>query len=210
MKLNVFDNSSFGLVSIPHSVSGAERWEINTKRLERMPFFGAINGFMEEFFIANKVTDRQISYAIWGGVAANLLLNIIDRSKTHYSLHDIEMFFVRRGRIYQPEHLVGILKQSISTNNHFLLEVGGQFIAKIKQGVSIEDFQNERINLRDGDLYLNGVILIIDRINGKVVVDLPSGMIQELISGGDKLDMKDSSNLRHIDRLARRVYRTRV
>jgi len=200
--------SQFGLVFIPSLDSQIERLEIDIERLKRLPFFGAFDRLMEEFFTRNGVTNHQISYTIWGGVAANLLLGVTGRSRVHYSLHDIELFLVRDGKIYQPEDLTEVLKEDFLSDDRFLLEVGGQSIVKVTEGVSVEDFQKKRIHLNDGDLYLNNVILIADRIKGKVIVEAPVGTFQALLAGENTLEMKDTSDLRHIDRLARRIYRT--
>lgn len=99
------------------------------------------------------------------------------------------------------------LEEDFSSNDQFLLEIGGQSIVKIREGMPVENFQKDRVLLNDGDLYLNNVILIIDRINKKVFVEAPTGTFQALLAGGNTLEMKDMSDLRHIDRIARRIYR---
>jgi len=196
----------FGLVSISSLDSNLERLEVDIERLRQLPFFDALNSFMEEFFTRNLV-DHRISYVIWGGVAANLMLAVIGRSGIHYSFHDVELFLVRDEKIYQPEGLTDALKEDFSSNDHFLLEVGGQSIVKIMEGVSVENFQKDRVLLNDGDLYLNNVILIVDRINEKVFVEAPAGTFQALLVGENTLEMKDMSDIRYIDRIARRIYR---
>lgn len=198
--------NSFGLVSISSLDSNLERWEVDIERLRQLPFFDALNRFMEEFFTRNLV-DNRVSYVIWGGVAANLMLAVIGRSGIHYSFHDVELFLVRDEKIYQPEGLTDALEEDFSSNDQFLLEIGGQSIVKIREGMPVENFQKDRVLLNDGDLYLNNVILIIDRINKKVFVEAPTGTFQALLAGGNTLEMKDMSDLRHIDRIARRIYR---
>jgi hypothetical protein len=198
--------NSFGLVSISSLDSNLERWEVDIERLRQLPFFDALNRFMEEFFTRNLV-DNRVSYVIWGGVAANLMLAVIGRSGIHYSFHDVELFLVRDEKIYQPEGLTDALEEDFSSNDQFLLEIGGQSIVKIREGMPVENFQKDRVLLNDGDLYLNNVILIIDRINKKVFVEAPTGTFQALLAGGNTLEMKDMSDLRYIDRIARRIYR---
>ena len=198
--------NSFGLVSISSLDSNLEHLEVDIERLRQLPFFDALNRFMEEFFTRNLV-DNRVSYVIWGGVAANLMLAVIGRSGIHYSFHDVELFLVRDEKIYQPEGLTDALKEDFSSNDHFLLEIGGQSIVKIREGMSVENFQKDRVLLNDGDLYLNNVILIVDRINEKVFVEAPTGTFQALLAGGNTLEMKDMSDLRYIDRIARRIYR---
>lgn len=197
----------FGLVYTSSSDSKIERLEIDYERLKQLPFFCALDTFMMEFFARNGVTHFQVSYVIWGGVATNLMLEIIGRTRFHYSLHDVELFLVRDGNIYQPESLIDVLTEDLSSDDHFLLEVGGQAIAKVREGLSVENFQTARIHLNDGDLYLNNVILIADRVKDTVFVEAPAGIFQALVAGADTLEVKDASNLRHIDRLARRIYR---
>ena len=196
----------FGLVSISSLDSNLERWEVDIERLRQLPFFDALNRFMEEFFTRNLV-DNRVSYVIWGGVAANLMLAVIGRSGIHYSFHDVELFLVMDEKIYQPEGLTDALEEDFSSNDQFLLEIGGQSIVKIREGMPVENFQKDRVLLNDGDLYLNNVILIIDRINKKVFVEAPTGTFQALLAGGNTLEMKDMSDLRYIDRIARRIYR---
>lgn len=198
--------NSFGLVSISSLDSNLEHLEVDIERLRQLPFFDALNRFMEEFFTRNLV-DNRVSYVIWGGVAANLMLAVIGRSGIHYSFHDVELFLVRDEKIYQPEGLTDALKEDFSSNDHFLLEIGGQSIVKIREGMSVENFQKDRVLLNDGDLYLNNVILIVDRINEKVFVESPAGTFQALLAGENTLEMKDMSDLRYIDRIARRIYR---
>ena len=198
--------NSFGLVSISSLDSNLEHLEVDIERLRQLPFFDTLNRFMEEFFTRNLV-DNRVSYVIWGGVAANLMLAVIGRSGIHYSFHDVELFLVRDEKIYQPEGLTDALKEDFSSNDHFLLEIGGQSIVKIREGMSVENFQKDRVLLNDGDLYLNNVILIVDRINEKVFVESPAGTFQALLAGENTLEMKDMSDLRYIDRIARRIYR---
>ncbi len=199
--------SKFGLIFIAPCDSKIERFAVDVKRLKQLPFFAALDRFMKDFFTRNGVTDPQMSYVIWGGLAANLMLNLTGRSGTHYSLHDIELFLSKGGKIYQPEGLIEALRKDFSSNERFLLEVGGQPIVKALEGESVEDFQKKRIHRNDGDLYLNSVILIADHIERRVFVEAPSGTFRGLLAGENALEMKDASDLRHIDRLARRIYR---
>ena len=199
--------SDYGLASIPLSDSNIERFEVDIERLKLLPFFGALDRFMGEFFAHNGGTDPQLSYVIWGGVAANLLLVLTGRTKVHYSLHDVELFLVRDGRIYQHNGLSDVLKQNFSSNDNFLIEVGGQSIVKNKEGVTVEEFQKDRIYRNDGDLHLNNVILIVDCIKEKVFVEAITGTCHALLTGANALDMKDASDIRYAHRLARRIYR---
>ena len=198
--------SRFGLTFVPSLDSSLERWKVSIESLNQLPFFDAFNRFMEEFFNRNPV-GQTISYVIWGGVAANLMLLLIDRSKIHYSLHDIELYFVREDKIYQPDDLIYSLHEELLSNDKFLLEVGGQPIVKIREGFSVQRFQKDRVMLNDGDLLLNSVILIIDRTREKIYVEAPAGTFQALLAGENALEMKDTSDLRSIDRIARRIYR---
>lgn len=199
--------SEIGLIFVAQLDSKVERFSVDVKRLKQQPFFDELDRFMKDFFVRNEVTDPQISYVIWGGVAANLMLNLLGRTGTYYSLHDIELFLLKGGKIYPPEGLSEALRQGFSSNEHFLIEVGGQAIIKALEGVSVEDFQKQRIHRNDGDLYLNNFILIVDRREDRILVDAPSGTLQELLAGGIALKMKDVSDLRHINQLARRIYR---
>ena len=198
--------SRFGLTFVPSLESSLDRWEVSIESLNQLPFFDAFSRFMEEFFNRNLI-DRTISYVIWGGVAANLMLSLIGRSRIHYSFHDIELFLVRDDKIYQPDGLIYALLEELLSNDKFLLEVGGQSIVKIREGFSVQRFQKDRVILNDGDLYLNNVILIIDRTSEKIYVEAPAGTFQALLAGENALEMKDTSDLWCIDRIARRIYR---
>lgn len=199
--------SDYGLASIPLSDSKIERFEVDVERLKLLPFFDALDRFMGEFFAHNDGTYPQLSYVIWGGVAANLLLALTGRTKIHYSLHDVELFLVRDGSVYQHSGLNDVLKENFSSRDNFLLEVGGQSIVKNKEGVTVEEFQKERIYLNDGDLHLNNVILIVDCIKRKAFIEAITGTCHTLLTGANTLDMKDASDIRYVHRLARRIYR---
>ena len=198
--------SRFGLTFVPSLESSLDRWEVSMESLNQLPFFDAFSRFMEEFFNRNLI-DRTISYVIWGGVAANLMLSLIGRSRIYYSFHDIEVFLVRDDKIYQPDGLIYALHEELLSNDKFLLEVGGQSIVKIREGFSVQRFQKDRVTLNDGDLYLNNVILIIDRTSEKIYIEAPAGTFQALLAGENALEMKGTSDLWCIDRIARRIYR---
>lgn len=199
--------SEYGLASIPLSDSKIERFEVDVGHLKRIPFFCAFDKFMGEFFARNAQTYPKLSYVIWGGVAANLLLAVTGRTKVHYSLHDVELFLVRDGRVYQPDGLSDILNWDLSSNDSFLLEVGGQSIVRNKEGMTVDEFQRERIYLNDGDLYLNNVILIIDCVNEKIFFGAITGTCQALVAGRNTIEIKDASDIRYVPQIARRIYR---
>ena len=71
----------------------------------------------------------------------------------------------------------------------------------------MQRFQKDRVMLNDGDLLLNSVILIIDRTREKNYVEAPAGTFQALLAGENAIEMKDTSDLQSIDRIARRIYR---
>ena len=48
--------NSFGLVSISSLDSNLEHLEVDIERLRQLPFFDALNRFMEEFFTRNLVS----------------------------------------------------------------------------------------------------------------------------------------------------------
>ena len=185
-----------------------ERFLADRNGLRCLPFFRAFDDFMEQFFEVQEVSDRSISYVIWGGVAANLLLGITSKAHLYYSLHDIELFLTKNGRIYLPDPLTESLRAALMSDERFGLAMGGLLIARQWEGAMVEEFQRRRVGLKDGDLMLNNVILIRNRIDDLVVFESPNGTIPRLLSGDDRLEMKDASDLRSIDRVARRVYRS--
>lgn len=205
--LNTIALIKYGMTYIPTLDPFIERFEVDVNRLKQLPFFDAIDRFMEEFFNGNNRTDSQLSYVIWGGVAANLLLVLTGRTKAYYSIHDVELFLVRDGSIYYHNGYSDILKENLLSNDNFLLELGGQFIIKNKNGVTVEEFQKERIYLNDGDLHLNNVILIVDCNNGKVFFEAIAGTCNALLAGANTLEMKNAADLIYAPRLGRRIYR---
>ncbi len=199
--------SKYKLTLMPSLDTKIESFLIDIEYLKQLPAFSEIDKFMEEFFKRNDVTNPQISYAIWGGVAANLLLNLIGKTNTYYSFHDIELFLSRERRIYLPDDLINILRNDFSSSRHFLLDLGGIPIIKGFEGMSVKDFQKQRIYRKDGDLFLNNVILSVDREARNVIIYAPSGTIQGLICGENTIKMKNTSDLQDINRIARRIYR---
>lgn len=197
-----------GLFSVRSSDPRTERFQIAADRLQRLPFFCALHEHMMDFFKRNQVVHGEMSYMVWGGLAANWVLCTTGRCGIHYAFHDIELLFTKAGKIYRSDDLVEALRLEFMSDGSFLLDVDGEFIGTMKDGMSIEDFQRERLGLRDGDLWLNNLIVIVDCANGKVYAEAPAGTFQALFSGISKLEMKDGSDLRYIDRLARRIFRT--
>lgn len=198
--------SEFELILIESFNPEIESISIDIKRLEEYPLFNKINKFMEDFFHQNDLND-QISYVIWGGVAANLMLNAIGRTDKCYSYHDIELFLIKNENIYLPNELIEKLKKSISSNGHFLLDLGGIPIVQNFNGMNVNDFQKQRVSRKDGDLILNNVILSINRVKQQVIMKAPKGTFLNIISGDNSIKMKNASDLQDIHQISRRIYR---
>lgn len=196
-----------GLTNIPLIDTKIECFVIDNRHMKQLPFFAALDDFMERFFKKNRVNGTKISYAIWGGVAANLMLCLIGKCNRHYSYHDIELFLSRDGKIFHPNTLIEKLRVDLSSDPQFLIELGGISIIKGFDGILIDDFQKKRIHRNDGDIYLNNIVLIVNRDEHRIYTLAPQGTFLDLIEGKNSLKVKDASDLQDINRLARRIYR---
>jgi hypothetical protein len=125
----------------------------------------------------------------------------------HYSLHDIEFFFVQNGNISHSDAMTGALNDELSNDPRFFLELGGRSIIKQIGALSVLDFQRQRGIRRDGDLKLNGLVLLVERSANSVVISAPLGTIQSVVDHGSGLQVKDSSDICSVDRASRQICR---
>ena len=197
-----------GLVAVASSNPLSERFLVGSASLTQFPFFRVLHAAVDKVLDEQSAAHGRLSYVIWGGVATNLALYLTGRCRVHYSFHDVELLLTRGGRIYHSESLVGALRLILLAEKGLSLDVGGLSVARMKQGTLIEDFQRDRSLLRDGDLLLNNIVLMVGRDNGELALEGPVGTLRALVLGDAELAMRDASGLRSVDRISRRVYRT--
>lgn len=150
-----------------------------------------------------------MSYIVWGGVAANLVLQTQGLCQTHHSVHDVEMMLVGGdGRILFSNGLVLHLNSFLANDVGLPLVVGGVPTWQKYSGKPATSFSLTRAQLRDGDLDINRLALIVEGDGRIVMVEDPSGFLRTLVRGDKTVSMMDASDLRSVEQLARRVYRT--
>jgi hypothetical protein len=186
--------------------SGIERLEISLGEIRKAPFFAQLHSLVTDLITLHCPRDSYVSYAIWGGVAANLILQLFGLTKMFYSVHDIEMFFVRCGGVvHENERLSDLVEPLLANGPRFRLKLGGRKILRDHSPGTFDAFQSTRIGLPDGDLCLNNLALWVDRPGARVVVTAPTGTISSLSAG--VLELKPCSLLTP-QRMARRISRT--
>lgn len=184
---------------------GIERLEIPLASLHKAPFFAQLHAMLMELLAHHCPRDPDMSYAIWGGVAVNLMLQTLGLTKAFFSVHDVEMFFVRGGVVHENERLCGLVTPVLATDHRFNLELGGLKILRDHPPSTFDAFQSARIHMPDGDLCINNLAFWIDRSGAHAVVTSPAGTIDSLLAGA--LELKSCSPLTS-ERMARRISRT--
>jgi hypothetical protein len=186
---------------------GVEGLDIPLAELRRLPFFAQLDHCVLRL-LDRTGQSHELSYVVWGGVAANLLLQLLGVTRTFYSVHDIELFFVRRGEVHDNDRLCRLLDAELSSDSRFGFSVGGSGIIRSLGTVTWDHFQLARIRLPDGDLQLNNVAICIDRLLGRALITGPEGTLCSLVNGDRNLELKPAQGIVTIDRLARRISRT--
>ncbi|WP_141513623.1 hypothetical protein [Ramlibacter sp. WS9] len=169
------------------------------------PFFKAFDDSVGDFLNRSEYRHQSHSYVIWGGVASDVLLGVFGASVEHYSLHDIEFFFVCDGHIATDNAITSAFNSEVSTDPRFLLELGGGSIVQRLGYISVLEFQRQRALRRDGDLFLNSVALAVDRKLNSVIVSAPRGTIESI--GRATLLVKDSADISSASSASRRICR---
>ena len=167
-----------------------------------LPFFKEFDTYVS--IQLNDFLKYDSSYTIWGGVASNLLLQILKLSDIFYSVHDIEFFLVKKNKIIYDQALYSLLDKN-SLGNQFL-PIGGFSIIKKLNGSNANNFQKNRIAMKDGDLYMNTITM--DVYDKTVIFKAPLNQIKHLVNGNMELLIKDFDGLITVNRLFRRIYRT--
>ena len=184
-----------------------EQFFLSRDQCRQWPFFAAFDGYVEEFLTSDAYRNERLSYALWGGVASEVVLGLLGLCTAHFSLHDIEFFLVRNGEIVLADTVTSALNEAISTDTRFLMELGGLPIVTGIGEISVLEFQRQRTLRNDGDLYLNGLLLSVNRESGVVNVSAPIGTMASLANRGAALLVKNSSDIDSIERASRRIFR---
>lgn len=143
------------------------------------PFLKAIRLF------ATQQNDIE-AVLLWGGCAANVALQWQRKTRTFFGVHDVEMFIIVDGRIVGSRSALSCKEPSISLGR-VTLPVGGLQLSETKSSMSPLEFQRERIGLRDGDLYLNNIAVLINPSEERLSFLVPSA-IEPAIFGSSECD----------------------
>lgn len=174
---------------------------------QRSPLFTAILQRTEALIRASIRPKDDTSFFIWGGLAAELLLRDVGVECSRFTLHDVEMCFTRNDRLFNAPFLATSLDHQFLHDPDIALRIGGLPITDPKQGISIEQFQDTRTRLADGDLFLNNVALVRTQPNRQWEFIIPEVLAIELERGLHSVEMKDTSSLVGSQKIGRRIYR---
>ena len=175
--------------------------EISKKDFLKLPFFSSLDKMLNEFYITKA---NGISYVIWGGVATNLLLQFTNQTNIFFSTHDIEIFFEKDNKVLLDDSLYDNLNSRLM--NDYSITIGGISILN-KIGVkTVLKFQEDRIALRDGDLFINNIAIRV--YNDKIIVNSSKETLDRIFSRNIQIQMKSKQNLCNMHSISRRIYRT--
>lgn len=188
--------------------SNVECVDIARAELTNWPFFAALDAAVSEHLARDYPGRPGVSYAIWGGAAANMLLWLVGHCNIHFSLHDVELFFIDGGHIIPGGESLDRLASRLENDPAFLVTVGGRRIVEAMLDLTCEDFQQTRLELKDGDLVLNNVLLAMPAQGQRCQFLLPLGLLKSLLCGQPILTAKPNGDLVTLARLFRRMSRT--
>jgi len=175
--------------------------EISKKDFLKLPFFLNLDKMLNEFYISK---TNGISYVIWGGVATNLLLQFTNQTNIFFSTHDIEMFFEKDNKILLDNSLYANLNSRLM--NDYSITIGGISILNRIGVKTVSKFQEDRINLKDGDLFINNIAIRV--YNDKIIVNSSKETLNRIFSRNNLIQMKNKDDLCSIHSISRRIYRT--
>jgi hypothetical protein len=186
--------------------------EAQTRVLDRQvlstsEFFHKLESHLVQFVERNFPRISNITFFIWGGVAAELFLMDTGNLKKRLSWHDIEICFMKQGLLHTAPSAVGSIEKILLRDPELQLRVGGTRITDPKAGMSFSDFQSTRINLSDGDLFLNNLALTYIRDSGNWEFSVPIPLAISVDNDLRSIEMKSFADLTNLARLARRIRR---
>ena len=159
------------------------------------------------YFLLDSSVPNSVSVFIWGGVAAEILLQTLGRKTIRWSKHDVELCLTNDGLLFDSPSLLLDLEARVLNDPMLRLHIGGTSITSPKAGTSLADFQTIRVNLPDGDLLLNNVVLAHLRERETWCFLIPEPLAIALENRHYRIDMKSSASLSGVDRQARRLAR---
>lgn len=174
-----------------------EKSEINV-----LPFFREFDNKVNLFTLGTY--KKNTKYIIWGGVAANLLLQLLEITPLFYSIHDIEFFIVSDNKIFYNQKLYTKLNGVFKKNN--LLPIGGLSVVKRLSNSIADRFQENRLNKKDGDLYMNSITLEVSE--NQIKFSAPLTQLKNLIDNHFEVFIKDFDDLSTPEKLEYRIRRT--
>lgn len=171
-------------------------------KLIELPFFKKIDKKANSFILEN--FQKKTDYTIWGGVAANLLLQLLKITSDFYSIHDVEFFLVQENRIFYNQEVYSDLNKTFTNNK--LLPIGGLSVIKRLKDSKVNDFQRNRLKMKDGDLYMNSISMEVS--NEQIKFSAPLNQIKNLFNNHLEVIIKDFDDLNTPEKLERRIRRT--
>ena len=124
----------------PVAAGNLEIAHVQRRELNRWSYFPVLDSLVRGRIEAHCHDAPRISYAVWGGMAANLFLGLTGHCNTYFSLHDIELFLTRSHAIYLNPVATADLSGRLEAHNDFLISIGGLPIVQSMGGVSLEEF----------------------------------------------------------------------
>jgi hypothetical protein len=186
-----------------------DRYVLDSDELSGLGFYSDLNRHLPRFLDRLGYLSGGLSYLVWGGVAVNLVLQALGLCKKYYSLHDVEMMLVGGdGRICYSDDLLLDLNSLLANTAGLPLVVGGIPIWRQYSGLPLATFSLNRVHLRDGDLDINRLALVVEDAGRLVTIEDPSACMRALVRGDRTIAMVEASDLQSVEQLARRVYRT--
>lgn len=186
---------------------GIDVLAVSLRDLRRLPFFDMFHSaFLDCVALCGR--PPSTSYAIWGGAAANILLMLVRRTRTHFCFHDIEVFATASSNILLDDDLLNAIESRLLHEYKAPLVLGGRSIVEDKCGMPVSTFQDQRISMADGDLFLNNVLLSVNARSTSASLYVPVEVFGPLSRGESSLLMKDASSLQDLHRITRRICRT--
>jgi hypothetical protein len=179
----------------------------NRQTLNASDFFKILEDHLIRFIEENFSDIEDISFFIWGGVAAELFLFNAGKLKKRLSRHDIEICLTKNGVLLADTTVVRAIEKILLNEPKLQLRTGGTRITDSKAGMTFLEFQSTRINLSDGDLFLNNIALLYSKDTKTWEFSIPTPLEIGIENKILQIDMKPYIELTEAPRIARRVVR---
>lgn len=181
-----------------------ERLDVPLDRVLGLPAYQAIYEQARPILSHN---GGENGFVIWGGLAANLLLMLSGHTRQHFCIHDIEIFSTTGDAIANDSGFAAELQHRLAAAGDLPLPVGGSGIVGQKAGMSVREFQRQRVTLLDGDLLLHNIVASHSIGSDTVCFILPRELKASLCAASFEIRCKSSAGLDSAEKIARRIRR---